>query len=770
MATTAEFSGQSEEAELRRLVDNASQQGEPDYYKGKRRWTRYVIGTRLEVTTDPTDPAATWPTTVHNISRGGIGFWSKRMLPVDSAVYIYVREWREDHRGVWLPAHVRHCSLGLAGYLVGASFDILCAEAAHPTAASESDGLGEGVDTGHSQHPLPWFSLRLKCALAAAASSGIGAVAAAVVCGLVWPDPWSLWVPVLAVWLAIAAGGGIGWTTAASTTRFVETLRAATKRMVDGGADLSPPNKASTKELVALRLAYVELAAKLRQRIDAERVQKEKLEELNQVKSNILSIVSHDLRTPLTSILLYAKMLEDELTSLSEQDQRHFLKIICEECTRLSHLVDDLLEVQRLEAGRVRWDMRPQDVSRTIRACACSFEALARSRSMQFTVDCPPSLPEIEADADKIHQVLGNLLSNAFKYTPPGGAVHLAAEGRGSEVLLRVSDNGPGIPRDKWDQIFDRFTQLSDPNVSQVAGVGLGLYIIRQIIEHHGGKVWVESEPGLGSEFFVSLPTKVASVKPESEPKAESSCGRVLVCDADPELAATAAQVLRQRKFEVRVAPSGCRLLAQLDQWAPDLVLTDVLLPDMNGAELLDALIGRPERTFRLIVHSYAGDGPELRQRGVDVFLRRPALKAELIKAVQVAMQQPRAAGRKVLLLDSADMDVERFSGLLSHQGHMPIVVETLSAAGKLVGECPVDVVLMPDGLLSGQWMELKEFGRGLRDSAHVVVLCRRVGKKERGLAEAQGVIPLAYRPGQEQKIVDAVATCDQHRLAKEAY
>ena len=127
---------------------------------------------------------------------------------------------------------------------------------------------------------------------------------------------------------AIAAGGVVGWTTVGSITRFVETLRAATKRMADGRADLSPPATASTKELVALRLAYLELAGNLRQRIDAERVQKEKLEELNQIKSNILSIVSHDLRTPLTSILLYAKMLEDELTDLSEQDQRHFLKIM----------------------------------------------------------------------------------------------------------------------------------------------------------------------------------------------------------------------------------------------------------------------------------------------------------------------------------------------------------------------------------------------------------------------------------------------------------
>src|SRR5262249_28261144 len=146
------------------------------------------------------------------------------------------------------------------------------------------------------------------------------------------------------------------------------------------------------------------------------------------------------------------------------------------------------------ESGRVQWHMKQQDLAPAIRTSGQVFEAMARRASIEFSVDCPESLPAINADSDKISQVLSNLLSNALKYTPTNGRVSLSAEARIGDILICVTDTGPGIPRDKWDQIFDRFSQLTSTHTREIAGVGLGLHIVREIVQHHGGRVWVDSE------------------------------------------------------------------------------------------------------------------------------------------------------------------------------------------------------------------------------------------------------------------------------------
>jgi len=542
--------------EVSRLVAKAREGGQADVFLGKRRWVRYQLGLRLEVTTGGSASTDTWPAVMHNISGGGFGFWSKRKL--EKGDCIFIREWLETKSGEWLPAWVTHCTTGIQGHLVGARFEYACSPDEFPL---EDGSMGadstdaENVAGRKMDRPIR-YSIQTRCMIAAIVCASAGALAAV----------WTSWmVAVSGVHPAFFAltflglcglAGVIGWRLIAPEVHFLRALRSAIRDVARDNADPSLVVEAPSQELDSLRRAVLSLGARWRKREDDERAQRQKLEEVTQIKSNILSIVSHDLRTPLTSILLYTQMLREELGVLSMEDQTKFLGIIADECNRLSRLVDDLLEVQRLESDRVRWDMKPQDLSETIRNCARVFEALAKSKSIELVIDCPDSLPPAEADADKIAQVLSNLMSNAMKYTPHGGKVQLSAEARGGDILLRVADSGPGIPRDKWDQIFDRFSQLADPNVSEIDGFGLGLYIVKRIVERHGGAAWVDSGIGRGSEFWVSLPTQESEIKTEQEAPRAESAGRILVCDPDPALAAMVSQTLRWQGYDVRVCHS----------------------------------------------------------------------------------------------------------------------------------------------------------------------------------------------------------------------
>jgi len=751
----------AESGELTCLISKAMRRGKPDVFPGRRRWVRYYVGMRIELAPADPDRGETWTGVMHNISGGGIGFWSKRPMPARTRFRF--RDLSEGESAVWIAAHVTHCTVGIGGYLIGARFE----NPRLPDAESDAGGSAGAEAAEVASRPVasaPLRSLRTQLAVAGGIAGAAGGLAAAVLGFLCLPvAPYrSLLAAPAAVGSAVVLGSLAGWWLAGRETRFLAGLRAAILRIAGDSLPVPPAASPPSKELAAIQNAVADLCTMWRKSHDTERAHREKIEELNRIKSNILSIVSHDLRTPLTSIQSCAQMLKDELTTLARADQNHFLDVISDECRRLSRLVDDLLEAQQLESGRTRWDLRSRDLAETILKSARSFEPIAKKKSITFTVDCPPSLPPVQADADRIAQALNNLLSNAFTYTPPGGTVCLSAEAGNNQILIRVADSGPGIPRDKWDQVFDCFTQVANPNVREMAGVGLGLYIVRQIVERHGGAVWVDSEVGQGSEFHVSLPLRGPEPVPEPDDDALSPGRHILVCDADPELAAAIAQTLRGDACEVRVAHSGCRLLAQLSQWETHVVVTDVLLPDMDATELLDALNSMPRRSFRLVVHSYVDDGPELRRRGVDVFVRRPATREEIREAVRVALQKKSANTRTVVLVEAGAADWRKFGRLLSADGHVPVVAKSLPEATGILRGCPADVVLVPADVLTEDWSNLRALCGPGPGGARVIVIGEKLSKAQRRLADQLGVTLLPYRPGNEEVMVEALRNCQE--------
>ncbi len=228
--------------------------------------------------------------------------------------------------------------------------------------------------------------------------------------------------------------------------------------------------------------------------------QKQQQEDL---KRGVLSTVSHQLKTPLTSIRMAVHLLLEEKVGALTEKQAELLIAAREDSDRLNHILEDLLDISRIESGRIRMEYRPLPPATLIQEALASFQIEARDRGIDFRTDLPEGLPEVRADASRIRHVLGNLLSNAFRYTPPGGTVILAAKSEDNAVRFSVSDTGRGIPSQYLPRIFEQFFRV--PEQGKETGAGLGLAIVKEIVEAHGGSVRVESREGEGSAFSFTL-------------------------------------------------------------------------------------------------------------------------------------------------------------------------------------------------------------------------------------------------------------------------
>jgi Na+/proline symporter/nitrogen-specific signal transduction histidine kinase len=232
----------------------------------------------------------------------------------------------------------------------------------------------------------------------------------------------------------------------------------------------------------------------------------ERLTELDRMKDEFVSTVSHELRTPLTSIRSFTEILHDN-PQLPAAERERFLGIVIKETGRLSRLIGQVLDVSRLESGRVEWHESLLDMREVIEDTAASTSQLFRERDVRLECNMPGRVPKVRADLDRIVQVVVNLLSNAVKFIEPGrGRVQIELVEEAGFLRVDVRDNGPGISPEHQEMIFEKFRQAGDPLTGKPQGTGLGLYISRRIVEHSGGRLWVTSRPGQGACFSFTLP------------------------------------------------------------------------------------------------------------------------------------------------------------------------------------------------------------------------------------------------------------------------
>ncbi len=370
------------------------------------------------------------------------------------------------------------------------------------------------------------------------------------------------------------------------------------------------------------------------------------LRDADQAKDSFLAVVSHELRTPLTAMLGWVRLLTTGM--LDDATSARALPVIERNTKLLAQLIDDLLDVSRIVAGKLTLEAGPVDLVAVIEAAIESVQALADAKSIGLKAVLDPSAGSLVGDPGRLQQVVWNLLSNAIKFTPSRGRIDLRLERAGSHARLTVRDTGRGIGRELLPHIFDRFRQ--DAGTRRHGGLGLGLAIVRHIVALHEGRVWAESDgEGRGATLVVDLPLPTDDVRSAPKPaavyrKLESAPSRlinlagrrILVVDDEPDARDLLAEILSQAGADVVVVGSADEALETLARWRPDVLVSDIGMPGDDGYVLirkvraLSAGQGGRVRALALTAYARSEDRALALEAGFHAHIAKPVDPLEL--------------------------------------------------------------------------------------------------------------------------------------------
>jgi PAS domain S-box-containing protein len=440
------------------------------------------------------------------------------------------------------------------------------------------------------------------------------------------------------------------------------------------------------------------------QRRRAEELQVQAARESSRLKSEFLANMSHELRTPLNAIIGFAELLHDGKGGSVSGRQKEFLNDILVSSGHLLQLINDVLDLSKVEAGRM--ELRPEAVRLTklIGEVTDVLRTLAAQKQIRVTTELDPTVSEVVTDPARLKQVLYNFLSNALKFTPEEGRVVVRVRPEGAESFrLEVEDTGVGIRAEDIGRLFVEFQQLDASMAKKHPGTGLGLALTKRIVEAQGGTVGARSTVGRGSVFFAVLPRAVAVVK-RSAPTltaAPDGAQRVLVIEDDMRDAERIAGILVGAGYGVEIAANGSEALERCADRRFDALTLDLLLPDMHGRDLLRAIRrAGTNRDTPVVVVTIVTDQAILKSCRVHDVLTKPIARDELLDALRRATVAP-GDRRPVLIVDSDAEALELTASALLELGYRPMCVSSTADALRRVSEDPPVAVLV-DPLMIG--------------------------------------------------------------------
>jgi PAS domain S-box-containing protein len=392
------------------------------------------------------------------------------------------------------------------------------------------------------------------------------------------------------------------------------------------------------------------------------------MREADRLKSEFISTVSHELRTPLTAIRASLGMVNSGLFGTLPDEARQLTDIAHQSTERLIRLINDLLDIEKIASGKMRFEMKPHPLHDLLLATVRDNEALASRAGVKLRLDEGNVVTTVRGDADRLVQTFTNLVSNAVKFSPANSEVQIAVKPlRANWVRISIIDHGCGIPADFRPRVFQRFAQADGSDTRAKGGTGLGLAITREIVERHGGEITFETVVGQGTSFHVDLPVLddlpvMASLAADDDEPGEAAAASVLVCEDDPDIARLLGLMLHQAGFVPVLARDGAEALHLLRQQRFDAMTLDLLLPDMPGLKLFEDIRALP--TGRdlpiIIVSAIADQGRETLDGeavGIIDWLAKPIDPDRLIRAIGRALAKP-GSERPLLLHVEDDSDM----------------------------------------------------------------------------------------------------------------
>lgn len=455
-----------------------------------------------------------------------------------------------------------------------------------------------------------------------------------------------------------------------------------------------------------------------------------RLQELDRLKSQFLANMSHELRTPLNSIIGFAEVLADGLAGNLNEEQDEYVGYIHSSGQHLLSLINDVLDLSKIEAGKMKLDVRPYHLRDVVAEVQTTFAPLVARRQQHFKVDLAADLPALHGDAFRIKQVLINLLSNAHKYSPDGGLITLAAQLRDPDtVMLSVIDTGPGIKPEYHQVIFEEFRQADSGLTREFEGTGLGLTICKRLIELHGGQIWVESEYGHGATFSFVLPV----VGPGGVARRPAVAPRTaLIVEDDKQFAHLLSLHLRQAGYEPVTVTSGVDALPNARRLRPTLITLDIMLPDLSGWSVLQALKSDTElRDIPVLVVSVIEDPERARSLGAVDYLVKPLDRNALLAVLRRLKLAEEASSQllEVLLVDGDPALGGTLGNILVQERYVLRQALTAEQAMRDIEERPPQLVILNLFLQDGDGAHLLEALRGseAQPGIPVIVLTDRV-------------------------------------------
>jgi signal transduction histidine kinase/DNA-binding response OmpR family regulator len=438
--------------------------------------------------------------------------------------------------------------------------------------------------------------------------------------------------------------------------------------------------------------------------------------EMERMKNEFISTVSHELRTPMTSIKGYTDLLIGEKMGALSEQQRRFVHVIKTNADRLTALVNDFLDISRMETGRVKLKMESLDMIALVHTVADNFRGQMVEKELELVLDLPARLPLVRGDEDRVIQILENLTSNAWKYTPAGGKVTVRAGVTDDFVQIDVSDTGIGIAEKDQEHIFDRFYRTEQAEVRAVDGTGLGLSIVKMLIDLLGGDIWVESRENQGTTFSFTLPIAPQTTsEPSGDETAES---KILVVDDDEDITQLLRHQLEAEGYRVLAAQNEEDVLQLARREQPDLITLDILLDGVDGFDVL-AKLKQDSMTAEIpvIIVSIVPDaGTRGLALGAAGYISKPFEEQQVLDQIRTVLASAGIGGNgrlnRVLVVDDDRHIVDWLKEALTNNGFTVRGAYNGHEALALAREDSPDLILldlkMPD-------MDGYEVIRGLR-------------------------------------------------------